>query len=114
MFLHILYADDIMVFCKGTNSNIQVLYQLFSDYARALGQIINKSVLFAGAMSQHRLSHFAHLLGFKIGSCLLLIWESPFLGVSQKSLIFSLLWIELKPSSQLGKPLCYLLQEESN
>ncbi|MCI03301.1 RNA-directed DNA polymerase (Reverse transcriptase), partial [Trifolium medium] len=67
---HTLYADDIMVFCRGTNSNLHALSQLFSDYALASGQVINanKSVLFSGAMSQHRTAHFAHLLGFKIGS----------------------------------------------
>jgi hypothetical protein len=39
-------------FCKGSNSNLQALIHLFTDYANASGQCINanKSVLFVGAM----------------------------------------------------------------
>jgi len=67
---HILYVDDMMVFCKGTNSNINVLKQVFLDYAEASGQVVNpqKSSIFAGSISNHRLNHIANQIGFNIGS----------------------------------------------
>jgi len=47
---HILYADDIMIFCKGTNSNIQTLIDLFFQYSKVSGQFVNphKSSIYAG------------------------------------------------------------------
>lgn len=30
---HVLYADDIMVFCKGTKRNLSSLFSLLSSYA---------------------------------------------------------------------------------
>jgi hypothetical protein len=44
---HILYADDMMVFCKGTNSNISALKKVFMEYVYASGQLVNpKNLLF--------------------------------------------------------------------
>jgi len=40
---HSLYADDIMIFCKGKIASIQALMQLFSSYVMASGQVINPS-----------------------------------------------------------------------
>jgi len=31
---HILYADDVMLFCKGTSSSIQVLTEFFQAYSQ--------------------------------------------------------------------------------
>jgi len=46
------------------------LKQIFFDYAEASGQLVNpqKSSIFSGSISNHRLSQIASLLGFKIGS----------------------------------------------
>jgi len=67
---HILYADDIMIFCKGINSNIQNLTDLFIKYAQVSGQCVNpaKSSILGGAISNYRLSSIATQIGFKIGS----------------------------------------------
>jgi len=67
---HILYADDIMIFCKGIHSNIQNLTDLFIKYAQVSGQCVNpsKSSIYGGAISNHRLSSIATQIGFKIGS----------------------------------------------
>ncbi|PNY03410.1 ribonuclease H [Trifolium pratense] len=52
---HCLYADDIMVFCKGKFSSLQLqaLQALFTSYASCSGQVINasKSTIFAGGIS---------------------------------------------------------------
>ncbi|CAJ2652147.1 unnamed protein product [Trifolium pratense] len=67
---HCLYADDIMVFCRGKLSCIQAFKNLFTEYANCSGQIINvsKSTLYSGGISQVRLAHIANLIGFNIGS----------------------------------------------
>jgi hypothetical protein len=50
---HILYADDIMLFCKASRSNIQALSNLFLEYAEISGQVVNprKSFIYAGALT---------------------------------------------------------------
>lgn len=60
----ILYVDDLMLFCKGTSLNIQVLSSLFTRYAQIYGQIINprKLAIFHGSMSQARLDQIANSL----------------------------------------------------
>jgi len=67
---HILYANDIMIFCKGINSNIQNLTDLFIKYAQVSSQCVNraKSSIYAGAISNYRLSSIATQIGFNIGS----------------------------------------------
>lgn len=35
---HVLYANDIFVFCKGTKRNVDVLFNLFATYSQAFGQ----------------------------------------------------------------------------
>ncbi|KAK2388531.1 hypothetical protein QL285_062208 [Trifolium repens] len=66
---HILYADDIMLFCKASRSNIQTLSSLFIKYAETSGQFVNpsKSFIYAGALSSQRLHYIANHLGFSIG-----------------------------------------------
>jgi ribonuclease HI len=67
---HTLYADDIMIFCKGKLSNINALLSLFNQYSSISGQHINasKSTIYAGSISQARLAHLVQLLGFQVGS----------------------------------------------
>ena len=67
---HILYADDIMLFCKASNSNIQALTNLFQKYAQISGQFVNpqKSFIYAGSINHHRLLNIATSTGFNIGS----------------------------------------------
>ncbi|MCI10142.1 RNA-directed DNA polymerase (Reverse transcriptase), partial [Trifolium medium] len=67
---HCLYADDIMVFCRGKLSCLQALKNLFTDYANCSGQVINasKSTIYSGGISQVRLTQIVNLIGFNIGS----------------------------------------------
>jgi hypothetical protein len=39
---HVLYADDIMVFCKGSKRNIRNLMHIFHLYGEVSVQVINK------------------------------------------------------------------------
>lgn len=67
---HTMYADDIMIFCKGKFSNIEALQHLFQRYALNSGQCVNpsKSTIFAGSFNSTRLNLIADKLGFGIGS----------------------------------------------
>jgi hypothetical protein len=67
---HVLYADDIMIFCKGSKSNIRNLMHIFHLYGEVSGQVINKqkSKFYSGAISNSRLLSITNLLGFGSGS----------------------------------------------
>ena len=67
---HILYVDDIMLFGKGTSSNIQNLTDLFTKYAQISCQFVNpqKSSILSGSISPQKLSQISLLIGFSIGT----------------------------------------------
>jgi hypothetical protein len=67
---HSLYADDILIFCKGTLSGLRVLKNLFQSYASESGQVINnsKSTIFSGSISSGGLDLIVQLLNFNLGS----------------------------------------------
>ncbi|XP_058728727.1 uncharacterized protein LOC131600410 [Vicia villosa] len=67
---HTLYADDILVFCKGTSRNIKALFSFFATYANASGQVFStvKSSLFARGLSASRINALLRLTGFTIGN----------------------------------------------
>jgi hypothetical protein len=54
---HTLYADDIMVFCKGRNSNLQALIHLFTHYVNIVFREGNhmKYITISVTMFIHRL-----------------------------------------------------------
>jgi len=66
---HILYADDIMLFCKGKVSCINALINTFTRYAHVLGQHISnsKSTLYSEGIQNARLLQIVNLTGFNIG-----------------------------------------------
>jgi hypothetical protein len=67
---HSLYADDILIFCKGTLSGLRALKNLFQSYASESGQVINnsKSTIFSGSISSGGLDLIVQLLNFNLGS----------------------------------------------
>jgi hypothetical protein len=66
---HVLYADDIMIFCTGLKSNIWELLSIFHRYYEVSGQIINAKCHFlTGAVSGTRINMFASVLGFSMGT----------------------------------------------
>jgi len=75
---------------------MNVLKQVFLDYAETSGQIVNpqKSSIFAGSISNHRLNHIANQIDFTMVLYLLLILEFQFSKASQNMLIFNLLLIK--------------------
>ena len=67
---HILYADDVMIFCTGLKSNIRCLLAIFKKYSDVSGQLINnsKSHFYTGAMTLAREHMLGQMLGFGSGS----------------------------------------------
>lgn len=54
---HVLYADDIMIFCRGSKKSLSSLLNLFQAYEQASGQVISKdkSKFYIGKSSQSRI-----------------------------------------------------------
>lgn len=65
LLAHILYADDILIFCAGSKKNIGCMLHIFHFYETS-GQMLNfdKSKLFTCAMITNRKFMLAHLCGF--------------------------------------------------
>lgn len=49
---HILYADDVLIYCKAKISNIKNIISIFNDYEVIYGQVVNgkKSFIFDGVI----------------------------------------------------------------
>jgi len=88
---HILYADDMMIFCKGTISNLNCLKNIFLAYAETSGHMVNphKSSIYGGSISNHRLNHIANISGFKIGSFPFTYLGVPIFKGKPKKILFS-------------------------
>ncbi|KAF1894215.1 hypothetical protein Lal_00004139 [Lupinus albus] len=67
---HVLYADDILIFCKGLKSNMVALNNLIKDYTEAFGQHVNpakcKFYIYNG--TTRRTATLNGILGFSAGS----------------------------------------------
>lgn len=65
---HVLYADDIMIFCRGTHRNLIALQELFGRYGEVSGQQMNpsKSKVYSGAITSWRLAGLSGILGFSV------------------------------------------------
>lgn len=66
---HVMYADDVMVFCRGSQKKLETLMELFHRYGETFGQIINpaKSTFNSGSVSANRQASIDEILGFQIG-----------------------------------------------
>jgi hypothetical protein len=67
---HVLYADEILIFCIATKKNIRYLLRIFHYYYEASGQVVSplKSKIFIGAMTANRTTMVSNLMGFTEGS----------------------------------------------
>jgi len=67
---HCLYADDILIFCKGTLSNIRNIMDLFEEYDTYSGQFMNaiKSKFYSGSLPLSRIVTITSITGFSHGS----------------------------------------------
>lgn len=76
---HVLFANDIMVFCRGSKKNLTVLMSLFASYEDAFGQQLSmdKCKYYAGLLSKRRIIDIAALLGFSQGALPLIYLGVP-------------------------------------
>jgi len=95
---HILYADDVLIFCIGTKVNIRCLLKIFQDYSEISGQIINhaKSRLFTSAMNGARVQMLAGLLGFTVGTILFNYLGCPIFKGKPKTAYFQCISDKIK------------------
>lgn len=66
---HTLYADDILVFCKGDKKSLEALMNLFMHYGQASGQLLSleKCKFYYGKLSAKRVADISYVLGFLAG-----------------------------------------------
>lgn len=66
---HVLYADDLFIFCRSDGVTLRNLQGFFDRYSRASGQFINKakSTFYLGSTLRHRKAVVESYLGFKEG-----------------------------------------------
>ncbi|CAN6545200.1 unnamed protein product [Malus baccata var. baccata] len=66
---HVLYADDLFIFCRSDGVTLRNLQGFFDRYSRAFGQFINKakSTFYLGSTSRNRKAMVKSYLGFKEG-----------------------------------------------
>lgn len=67
---HVLYADDVFIFCRGDQKSLRALNDFLEDYGEASGQRINrdKCVFFLGKTATSRLAGIKAILGFENGT----------------------------------------------
>lgn len=67
---HVLYADDVLVFCKSHKRGLDALMKLFHDYGEASGQFLslNKCKFYSGKISLAKSTRIVNSLGFSAGS----------------------------------------------
>jgi len=66
---HVLYADDILIFCIASKKNIRCSLQIFHYYSEASGQVIIplKRKFYMGAMTNCRTTMISNMLGITEG-----------------------------------------------
>ncbi|XP_057811386.1 uncharacterized protein LOC131025603 [Salvia miltiorrhiza] len=68
---HLLYADDVLLFCQATRRNCIMVDSILNIYAQASGQMCNKekfTLYFGKGVSMARKHRLQCLLGFRPGS----------------------------------------------
>jgi len=67
---HCLYADDVLIFCKGTLANVRHIMKLFELYGQYSGQVVNaaKRKFYSGAISLSRAQTITSITGFSHGT----------------------------------------------
>ncbi|KAK3221824.1 hypothetical protein Dsin_008849 [Dipteronia sinensis] len=67
---HLLYVDDVLIFCRGTVRNLRRVVHAFRVYDSISGQLVNwskSSIFFGFSVSPARISSLQSLVGMQIG-----------------------------------------------
>jgi len=95
---HVMYVDDIMIFCTGLKSNVRELLSIFHKYSEVSGQIGNnaKSRFLTGNMSVTRKNMISNLLGFNVGYVPFLYLDCPIFQGKLKVMHFRMVTDKIK------------------
>jgi len=95
---HVLYADDILIFCIGLKSNIRELLSIFKKYSEVSGQVINnaKSRFYTSSMSVSRKHMIANMLGFNMGAVPFMYLSCPIFHGKPKAIHFRTITDKIK------------------
>lgn len=91
---HVLYVDDIFIFCRGTEKNPDNIKALLKRYSEASSQVISceKSPFFAGFILEAVKNTLKNIIGFSMGHSRLIILGFLCLKESLPKFIFSYCW----------------------
>ncbi|XP_019455110.1 PREDICTED: uncharacterized protein LOC109356233 [Lupinus angustifolius] len=66
---HVLYADDILIFCRGIKRELSAIKDLFIDYAKISGQCLNlsKCKFYSTQANAKKITNLTNWLGFGAG-----------------------------------------------
>ena len=105
---HLMYANDILIFCKASRKNMMSLMALFTSYSAISGQSANweKSQIFFGKhVSSSRALMLKQMAGMQSGSLPLNIWVFHCSKGLRNAVGYNLLLIPLWPSLIIGRDL---------
>ncbi|XP_061999298.1 uncharacterized protein LOC133716631 [Rosa rugosa] len=90
---HVLFADDIMVFCKGDKRSLLNLMAFFEEYGLNSGQLVNKtkSHVYLGKSAVHRRTLIYSWLGVPVGKLPFMYLGVPIFVGRPKQIYFQVL-----------------------
>lgn len=67
---HVMYADDMLILCKGDIRSLEALMKIFHEYGEASVQYLNPNICkyFTGNISSTKSARISSILGFSVGS----------------------------------------------
>ncbi|KAK0599478.1 hypothetical protein LWI29_005680 [Acer saccharum] len=88
---HLLYADDVLILCRGTTNNLRNVMKAFCVYGNISGQLVNwskSSIFFRSSVSPTQISSLQSLVRMQIGHFLFSYLGVPlFRGKPRKSIL---------------------------
>ena len=110
---HWLYADDVLIFCRASRTNIHKIASVFESYGAISGQVVNwsKSIIYFGRyVSLHRSHMLGSIAGMQKGNLPLHYLGVPLFQGAPKKVGFNLWQIRFFLNLIIGKENYYLWQ----
>ncbi|KAL6205977.1 hypothetical protein ACLB2K_023228 [Fragaria x ananassa] len=110
---HVLFADDIMVFMRGTKRSLKTLMHFMEEYGLNSGQQINKakSLVFLGKYAYRRRAIIRKILGVRPGSLPFTYLGVPIFQGRPRRIYFQAIADRVRCKLSSWKVLCFRRQE---